>query len=123
MTTGLENLSEITAALMGRNIIIHGEYAPEKMREVTLVALQSAYEQGKKDAVPKWLPIETAPMDGSFILAYWPTMKITNFPETIFSDFCSEHDIWYLARDLDFGPVYPTHWMPLPAAPQQEVNP
>lgn len=68
------------------------------------------------DAQPTagWMPIETAPRDGTWIMAYWPTMSITDFPAIVFADDCSLHDIWYLARDLDYGSVYPTHWMPLP---------
>lgn len=59
-----------------------------------------------------WQPIETAPRDGTIILAY---------------DGCSVQSItWREDRwvtDWDHDPTYedggsPTHWMPLPEAPE-----
>lgn len=65
-----------------------------------------------------WQTIDSAPRDGSWILGYWPTMSITQFPKAIFADDCSKHDIWHMADNIEYGCVYPTHWMPLPAAPK-----
>lgn len=62
----------------------------------------------------QWQPIETAPRDGEWIMAYWPTMGIGMFPFVVFWDEGWEPASHY-ARD--YGEVYPTHWMPLPPPP------
>lgn len=62
-----------------------------------------------------WQPIETAPKDGAWILAYWPTMPISTYPRVVFWD-----DGWICA-DRDMGEYYPTHWMPLPAPPTPQT--
>ena len=61
-----------------------------------------------------WRPIETAPMDGACIMAYWKTMRITMFPMIVFWD-----EGWQPFNDMmrDYGEVYPTHWTPLPPPP------
>ncbi|CAB4188119.1 Domain of unknown function DUF551 [uncultured Caudovirales phage] len=66
----------------------------------------------------EWQPIETAPKDGTWILGYWRDQRITEYPRVIFANDCSQHDVWYTADNRDFGPVYPTHWMPLPEPPK-----
>jgi len=65
----------------------------------------------------EWQPIESAPKDGTWIFGYWPSMSITDYPAVIFADDHSNHDIWYMPSNFEFGCVYPTHWMPLPAPP------
>lgn len=62
--------------------------------------------------VATWRPIETAPKDGAWIMAYWPTLSMTRFPAVLFWD-----DGWQLVNDRDYGEVLPTHWMSLPAPP------
>jgi len=64
-----------------------------------------------------WQPIETAPKDGTWIMVYWPTMGIGQYPFVVFWD-----EGWQPARysDRDYGEAFPTHWMPLPAAPKKE---
>lgn len=61
----------------------------------------------------EWQPIETAPKDGAWVLVYWPTMPITIYPKTAFN--CGDEYGWDTPDD--YGQVYPTHWMPLPAPP------
>lgn len=87
---------------------------------------------------PKWLPIESAPKDGTNILVYTeiatqPVVHIAwyrseaEYEESgkfCFSDFCLEEwEGWWSytrssvsQRKLDDFP--PTHWMPLPQPPQ-----
>ena len=64
-----------------------------------------------------WQPIETAPKDGTWIMVYWPTMGIGQYPFVVFWD-----EGWQPARysDRDYGEAFPTHWMPLPPAPKKE---
>ena len=66
-----------------------------------------------------WQPIETAPKDGEWILAYWPTMSISMYPFVVFWD-----EGWQPARgaDWDYGEVYPTLWQPCPASPKPIRN-
>lgn len=75
--------------------------------------------QSDNPQTTNWQPIETAPRDGTWIFGYWPTMSITEYPRVIFADDHSEHDIWFMPDNLDFGCVYPTHWMPLPPPPER----
>ena len=62
----------------------------------------------------EWQPIATAPKDGSWIMVYWKTMRISMFPMIVFWD-----EGWEPANDFlkDYGEVWPTHWMPLPEPP------
>ena len=59
----------------------------------------------------KWQPIETAPKDGPRVLVYDPgwnggVINIARWWEG-----------QYRVGDLPGVETYPTHWMPLPAAP------
>ena len=99
----------------------------QHVASILATALTLAEQRGRDDAlasvkpVAGWQPIESAPKDGTWIFGYWPTMSITQYPRVIFADDCSEHDIWYMPDNLDFGCVYPTHWMPLPSCPTDKV--
>lgn len=68
---------------------------------------------------PGWMPIETAPMDGTHVLtwngrwiavSYWSAKDFYNAP--------AWHDTRSHINSID----QPTHWMPLPAAPNDEVK-
>ena len=61
-------------------------------------------------AVPQWLPIESAPKNGTSVLVIskgvlWPSVAY----------FCNNH--WYWSTSAGWA-GFPTHWMPLPAAPE-----
>lgn len=69
----------------------------------------------------EWMPIETAPKDGSTILAFEPgyglgdgkgVIATVHWLNADWSEAC-----W--ACPLDLGKVFdlPTHWMPLPTPP------
>jgi len=68
------------------------------------------------DSIPcthGWQPIETAPKDGRSVLvadAKYKTIGI-NF-------WCNYENDWDRESDL----VWPTHWMPLPEPPQDELK-
>jgi hypothetical protein len=63
----------------------------------------------------KWQPIETAPKDGTWVLA----VRAGYIPETCFWD----GEEWLFDEGQDPGTHYhPTHWMPLPTGPAQVVK-
>ena len=69
----------------------------------------------------QWQPIETAPCDGSVILAYWLT-EVDG--ELITGDGCYALTKWrgfewISTDDENISFANPTHWMPLPAKPQE----
>jgi len=75
-----------------------------------------------------WLPISTAPQDGSWILLYDPASHnkvYTGMWDASFSySLKDERNVgaWTscIAKTFSFGgllKLHPTHWMPLPQAP------
>jgi hypothetical protein len=98
------------------------------------IASQAQLQGDAGKLVPSWMPIETAPKDGTDILLYgtWageihgiaeaPTMDIGHWAGGK-SDY--QGDEWW---SLATGDAYacwmrPTHWMPLPAAPVNGIGP
>jgi len=74
-----------------------------------------------------WLPIESAPKDGTPILGYRKPRLRAAIVGTAYVVPRDDGECWYFAgtcAHVDIAPeVKPTHWMPLPAAPQaSEVN-
>ena len=67
-----------------------------------------------------WQPIATAPKDGTFILAHWDAVKYPRgFVESTRYDIVkwnSAIDEWVDDDSGEFSE--PTHWMPLPPAPE-----
>ena len=66
-----------------------------------------------------WQPIETAPKDGEWFLAYWPECA----PEDRYlaTKWCVsdiDGDCWLDHAEQAYDDTQPTHWMPLPEAPQ-----
>lgn len=57
-------------------------------------------------AATQWRPIETAPKDGTHVLAFH------NGP--IWTVWWSDTQMWHDSNDYDYRP---THWMPLPNPP------
>lgn len=68
------------------------------------------------DNTTTWLPIETAPRDGTLIAALWmPKQKVVEphcYGMTVF-----EGGRWVNPEDEDDFYVEPTHWVPLPPPP------
>jgi hypothetical protein len=81
------------------------------MRSYALAAVEAAR--------PKWLPIETAPKDGTLLL-------VVNDSRIAMAHRITSDLVWYQfvsGVPMLFHPVLafePTHWQPLPAAPSQE---
>lgn len=81
--------------------------------ELRVVELTAQVEAARKDG---WLPIESAPKDGTRILALW-------------SDECAASAIWHnhdqggnWYTDIGFSKlIEPTHWMPLPETKEGQI--
>ena len=72
--------------------------------------------QGPVDVnVRDWMPIETAPKDGTRVIGYFPTegYDLPVVMQCLFDDGAWQFDV-YEAPDRDASP---SHWMPLPEAP------
>jgi hypothetical protein len=80
---------------------------------------------------PQWQPIETAPKDGTEILAYekcdylysngeikpFERIKIVRWDEVMQWDNPEDEHDWLTGSSFD-EQINPTHWMPLPKPPQ-----
>ena len=72
-----------------------------------------------------WMPIETAPRDGSMVLLYRPLAGKTQDPVvTIRRSVQHERHVWEVTippgcdgKNFTEGSCYATHWMPIPEAP------
>lgn len=74
--------------------------------------LRAALRCWKPD--PAWQPISTAPKDGTYVLVYRPQLRDRGCV-------CTErYDAPHWSSGDCFWPGDPTHWMPLPAAPDTE---
>lgn len=66
----------------------------------------------------EWKDMESAPRDGTWVLLYWPTMPVSWSYPTGFN-----HDDgygWLMPSNMDYGEVFPTHWVPLPSPPERK---
>lgn len=78
--------------------------------------------EAMRRAAPQWLPIESAPKDGTRFLAY---ENGDTYGASIYAldEYGAPYWQSYCGQSVTYRPD-PTHWMPLPAAPaQQEVKP
>lgn len=69
----------------------------------------------------KWQPIETAPKDGSYFLAYFPLNGLHDgWCRTVPIYYTKSGEYVFASRAASgFSSAFqPTHWMPLPAAPE-----
>ncbi|WP_234103922.1 DUF551 domain-containing protein [Citrobacter portucalensis] len=91
--------------------------------------LRVAYEAGNSPVTPDcWIPVsERMPDDDDFVYI-WPRPDFGI--ELHVGQYCECHpkgDGWYAQvyeqnYGIEWHPIIVTHWMPLPAAPQQEVK-
>lgn len=65
--------------------------------------------------VDGWLPIETAPKDGTPVLAYQAGRYFKCWME------CDQYEGGYFWQDEEDSEPSPTHWRPLPTPPSSEV--
>lgn len=66
-----------------------------------------------------WQPIDTAPKDGTWFLAYWPVHSFEDRVRvTQFSSWANDEiDRAFVDADDFIDWTSPTHWMPLPPPP------
>lgn len=84
----------------------------ERAKDALIRTLESARDEMSK-RIPQWLPIETAPRHGEAVLTYSRHEGIRmNYVVQ-----CGEFDGCWARSPLG---LFPTHWMPLPAAPQDK---
>ena len=77
-----------------------------------------------------WQPIETAPKDGTKVLVYRPLAHLTNDDVvSIKHSIAHSRPCWNQTipkgmepKNFTDGACYPTHWIPLPAAPSHGIG-
>lgn len=71
--------------------------------------------ESSTENINQWSPIETAPKDGTEILAI---TKKGNMHVISYDDIFAAS--WRIVNDQGLSEVAPSHWLPLPAAPKVE---
>jgi Protein of unknown function (DUF551) len=66
-----------------------------------------------------WQKIETAPKDGTRVLATWAQTWTQSGPHVEACE-VGEAGLWFYSYDGDEPGTPPTHWMPLPPPPSAE---
>lgn len=120
-----EEIARLTAALTAEPAPVDVETLAKELRDVytrmnrnddpshsenVIAWLAVARRAIALAAGPRWQPIETAPKDGSSILAVhwlWKAAKVVFF----------NADVWRLTESLFAVGIDPTHWQPLPTGP------
>ena len=70
-----------------------------------------------------WQPIETAPMDGTEVILFYPHLRDEGFVTAGYWDRGSEHYEAHWYSDLvNGGASPPTRWQPLPAPPADQPS-
>jgi hypothetical protein len=97
----------------------------EVKRESIAAALRTAYAAGAE--ADRWQPIETAPRDGTSILVAGGTITWHGPGTTVTLEEVSHVNWdgagWWVGNDEDGEHIScePTHWMPLPQKPKEDV--
>ena len=107
-----ECVVEVASVRMGSP---DGKTVPLFSREQVAEALAAELERLERK--PQWLPIESAPKDGTSVFAFWPPSGLFPVHGGCYgvTRFCGGH--WCNPEDEDDQYIWPSHWMPLPAAP------
>jgi hypothetical protein len=81
-------------------------------RETWLAVRDTAAEM----FAPKWLPIETAPKDGTAIDLWW---KGCRYVECYWSEYTAGGGNWFSESYYGGTIIDPLYWMPLPQPPEK----
>lgn len=99
------------------------DQAEEKGRQEERAKAASMTAQAPVREVPGWLPIETAPKDGSEMLLWLPA-PYNRMEKARWFDLWENWQLGDFPDDSDeycgIGSALPTHYMPLPSAPVQQ---
>ncbi len=87
-----------------------------------LVGVLSDYPNHRQQAErgEAWRPIETAPKDGTWFLAYWPVLT---FEDRIQITRWLHGDCRFVDASDFMDHIQPTHWQPLPTPPEAVRTP
>jgi len=113
--------TEYRRALEDAKLIVSAE-KDRFIRDTTVVpldmirAIQAQLDDAIKESpADEWLPIETAPRDGTHILL----VGDEDNPSTVVIGWQhAEDEVTPKCFDCSYGNWWPTHWMPLPPPPQ-----
>ncbi|NKC03326.1 hypothetical protein HED55_08195 [Ochrobactrum haematophilum] len=150
-TAALISLTEAGIPTDVHELLIVGDpsrgIAPGSLSKAIATVLRSLSSPDHADAgkveVDGWLPIETAPKDGTHILAILYRDACSDMDDIHRASFSEVREIWYkpyhqfgkhlpwhagdpfdahdgMASD-HFGEAVPIHWRPLPTPPSSEV--
>ena len=87
--------------------------------EIILGAMRSIASTAWDAAQPKWQPIDCAPLDGESVLLYYGPAYYVMEGRCFKRERGYRKNVYYQwVTAIDMGELEPTHWMPLPAAPQ-----
>ena len=102
-------------AMTTRGHVDAGNAMEEAMRR--LAASPQPQPVQPSEVAQQWQPIETAPKDGTRVLATWDYTWCQSGPH---AEVCetNESGEWFYSYDGDGPQKPPTHWMPLPAPPK-----
>lgn len=78
--------------------------------------LEDIIKQALRSVMPRWMPIETAPKDGTVILIMKDNTKIAS---ACWSETLNDGSWSFTAT---FQTMKPTHWQPLPPLPSEESD-
>ena len=112
MTDLVEKVAtEITARLHGSNTGLQPTYYRPAAKAAIAIVLE--------EAAVKWQPIETAPKDGTPILAYMPDADGEPYQIYVVRMMGKIGDEWWQEAGGEQWATYkPTHWMPRPELPE-----
>lgn len=97
------------------------EYPNETANDVAAL-LNRAYAAGVEAAKPKWQPIETAPMDGTYVMLAITRQDPPGYGFVAEGFYEEYNGQWYAANthwtDAHDGLLRPDAWQPLPSPPE-----
>jgi hypothetical protein len=87
-----------------------------KVSEMVQADASADHSSEKFNSASEWLPIETAPQDGTEVLAFMPGFGLGQMVLYWMDEY------WREKANCMGLKCPPTHWMPLPAPPTASLN-
>lgn len=122
MTNWEPSANQVQAVKLADWIEANRSEPAHKYIDGLIAFINAATAQARREAL-EWQPIETVPKDGTFVLLGWFEMEGQNSQEVAFWNsriqrWCQIHDSF-----TDHAAFQPTHWLPLPEAPNRALVP